>query len=113
MYFYLTQLHSQQPKRGDKYDQVMPSHLLAFTTFNVHDKGDYIARIIPTMHGYPDERADEDLEMVIVQLNRFNKSLYELVDMADRWCYIIKHSARVNRRASRVFITRRRDEKWH
>ena len=39
--------------------------------------------------------ADDDLELVVVQLNKFNKSLYELVDMLDRWCYIIKHSAKL------------------
>ena len=92
MSLYLAQLHSQQPKRGDKYDQVMPSHLLVFTTFNVYDKGDHIARMIFTMHGHPDVR-DDNLELVVVQLSKFNKSLYELVDMPDRWCYIIKHSA--------------------
>ena len=95
MYFYLAQLHSQQPQRGDKYDQVMPSHLLVFTTFDVFDGEDYIVRITPTAHGHPEQKVGRDLELVIVQLNKFNKSLDELVDMIDRWCYIIKHSAQL------------------
>ena len=93
MHFYLAQLHSQQPKRGDSYAQVMPSHLLAFTTFDIPNEDDYIVRMIPGAYGHPDKREDEHLELVVVQLNKFNKSLYELVDMPDRWCYIIKHSA--------------------
>ena len=94
MYFYLTQLHSQQPQRGDKYDQVMPSHLLVFTTFDIPGEDNYIIRMIPTAQGHPERTAD-DLELVVVQLNKFNKSLDELVDMLDRWCYIIKHSAQL------------------
>ena len=95
MYFYLTQLHSQQLRRGDKYDKVMPSHLLVFTTFDVLDGEDYIVRITPTAHGHPEQKVGRDLELVIVRLNKFNKSLDELVDMIDRWCYIIKHSAQL------------------
>ena len=108
MYFYWAQLHSQQPKRGEHYGHVNPSHLLAFITFNMPDEDDYLIRILPAAYGYQNKRAAKDLEMVIVQLNKF-KSLYELVDMADRWCY---HQAfgGVDGRASRVFITRRRDE---
>ena len=33
--------------------------------------------------------------LTIVELTKFKKSYHELIDMADRWCYIIKHSAQL------------------
>ena len=93
MLSYWTQLHGQQPRRGQKYDQVKTTYLLAFTTFSVLDGDNYISRIVPTVYGEPDKIACKEFEIVIVELNKFNKSLHELVAMVHRWCYIMKHSA--------------------
>ena len=41
----------------------------------------------------PDYEMDRIFRMVTVELNRFNKSCSELINMKDRWNYIMKHSA--------------------
>ena len=40
-------------------------------------------------------RANIPMRLTIVELTKFKKSCYELIDMADRWCYIIKYSAQL------------------
>ena len=69
----------------------------------------HISRATLTWDNPDGERAAKQIVLVAVELNKFNKSLHELVAMADRWCY---HQAlgRIDSRASRVFIPRRRDE---
>ena len=93
MIIYWNRLHSQQPGRGQEYAEVVPSYLLAFTMSDVFGEGDYINEVAMTLRKHPGKQASEDFEMVIVELKNFNKSLDELVDMRDRWCYIIKHSS--------------------
>ena len=93
MVIYWGQLHTRQLKRGQKYSQVKPSYLLAFTLSDVFGEGDYINEITMTLRKHHGKQVTKDFEMVVVELVNFNKSYLELVDMRDRWCYIIKHSA--------------------
>ena len=41
----------------------------------------------------PDYEMDRIIRMVVVELNRFNKSCSELINMKDRWNYIMKYSS--------------------
>ena len=93
MVIYWGQLHTRQLKRGQKYAQVKPSYLLAFTLTDVFGEGDYINEITMTLRKHHGKQVTKDFEMVVVELINFNKSYLELVDMRDRWCYIIKHLA--------------------
>ena len=79
-------------KRGQKPAQAKPSYCLAFTNFNASSGAHYISRANILWDNPKGEKMTKRFLVVAVQLNKFNKSLYELVDMADRWCYIIKHS---------------------
>ena len=93
MFTYWAQLFLQPIERGQKYDQVKPSYLLAFILFNRFDGPNHINKIIATLEGYQDRKVSEDFNMVIVELKKFNKHPDQLVDMSDRWCYIMKRSA--------------------
>ena len=93
MMIYWSRLHSQQPERGQGYAEVKPSYLLAFTNFSVSDSPNPIHKLIIVSDEDRGQQASADFTMVIVQLNKFNKSLHELVALADRWCYIIKYLA--------------------
>ena len=88
---YWVRLYSLQLKRGQKPAQVKPSYLLAFTNFSVSSGAHHISRATLTWDNPEGERATNHIMLVVVQLNKFNKSLHELVALADWWCYIIKH----------------------
>ena len=109
MIMYLVRLHSQQPERGQEYAEVKPSYLLAFTLRDVLGEGNYINEITLALREPLGKEVGKDINMTIVELINFNKPLDELVDMRDRWCYH-QTLGGINRRASGVFITRRRDE---
>ncbi len=94
MLTYWAMLLTQDLDRGDDYSALNPTYSLGFTRFTVFKgKQNFISGI-----GFADR---EELEyhfnigakIVIVELNKFKKSYRNLVDMKDRWCYIIKHSA--------------------
>ncbi len=93
MLAYWVQLHSYGMRRGQKFDQIDPSYLLVFTRFTVFDEEDYINETTITLRKHRHKELTKDFGLVIVELNKFNKNHLELVDMTDRWCYIIKHSA--------------------
>ena len=95
MIMYLVRLHSQQPERGQEYAEVKPSYLLAFTLRDVLGEGNYINEIALALREPLGKEVGKDINMTIVELINFNKRLDELVDMRDRWCYIIKHSAQL------------------
>ena len=93
MFAYWVQMYPPQLKRGQKPAQAKPSYALAFTISNASSGAHHISRATVTWDNSEGEKMTKKFMVVAVQLNKFNKSLHELVDMADRWCYIIKHSA--------------------
>ena len=67
MLIYLNRLHSQQPKRGQEYAEVMLSYLLAFTLCDVFGEGNYINEIAMILRKHLDKQASRDFEIVIVE----------------------------------------------
>ena len=94
MLTYWAMLLTQDLDRGDDYADLNPTYSLGFTKFTVFKgKHNFITEI-----GFADRNEIEyhfniGAKIVIVELNKFKKSYRNLVDMKDRWCYIIKHSA--------------------
>ena len=93
MLAYWIQLHHPSLVHGQEYSQFKPSHSLAFTTFNARNTSRHFNRATIKWDDPQDGQVTNHFEMVVEQLKNFNKSYRELVDMRDRWCYIIKHSA--------------------
>ena len=88
MFAYWALLFTQDLDRGDDYADLNPTYSLGFTRFTVFKgKRNFISGI-----GFADREEiayhfNIGAKIVIVELNRFNKSYRDLVDMADRWCY--------------------------
>ncbi len=97
MLFYWAKLHIQSLKRGQKLNKTNPTYSLIFTKFSALSKAekDYIKKANIYFEGYQDRALYWGFKMFFVELNRFNKNHFELFDMTDRWCYIIKHSAKL------------------
>ena len=89
----MEQWHTHVVNRGQKYSKISPTYLLTFTDFTVFgDTDEHIDQLEIKSIKRLKRKLKMDLTMVIVELNKFNKHHLELVDMADRWCYIMKHS---------------------
>ncbi len=94
MFAYWALLFIQDLDRGDDYANLNPTYSLGFTEFTVFKgKHNFIAEIGFVDRNEIEYHFDIGAKIVIVELNKFKKSYRDLVDMKDRWCYIIKHSA--------------------
>ena len=45
----------------------------------------------------PYELLNEDLKIVIVELSKLNKFYDELLDLKEKWCYLLKESGNINK----------------
>ena len=70
-----------------------PTYSLIFTHFTVFEGKEGCITDLRLMGQEPDYEMDRIIRMVVVELNRFNKSCSELINMKDRWNYIMKYSA--------------------
>ncbi len=94
MFAYWALLFIQDLNRGDDYANLNPTYSLGFTEFTVFKgKHNFITEIGFVDRNEIEYHFDIGAKIVIVELNKFKKSYRDLVDMKDRWCYIIKHSA--------------------
>ena len=74
--------------------EAYPTYSLIFTYFTVfEEEQNYINEIRLGVVGYPDRDVSSNFRITTVALNKFNKSCSELINMKDRWNYIVKHSA--------------------
>ena len=78
MFAYWMRLHSRQLERGQKFSQVKPSYLLAFTNFSVSSGAHHISKATLTWDNPQGEQATKRFTLVVVQLNKFNKGNYIL-----------------------------------
>ena len=105
-----TFLHCYDQNIWAEASKIHPTYSLIFAHFTVfeeaqdyiselalkhstHPEKDYISTITLRLCKYPAHGIDAGLRMVAVELNKFNKSCSELINMQDRWNYILKHSA--------------------
>ena len=87
-------LHSYDQNKTAEPSKIRLTYSLIFAHFTVFEKEkSYIANMKLMDSREPDYDADTGFRTVIVELNRFNKSCSELINMKDRWNYIMKHSA--------------------
>ena len=89
-------LHNYDPKQKELKDpdDITPTYLLIFTYFTSHEGSQsYIHELRLRFIDDPDCDVKPGFRVIIVALNKFNKSCSELIDMQDRWNYILKHSA--------------------
>ena len=90
---YWSMLYNQDTDRGDDYSNLNPTYSLIFTNFTVFKgNSDHINVMELTNPRKPEYDMDMPMKLVVVELNKFKKSYRNLVDMAERWCYIMRHA---------------------
>ena len=91
---YWSMLFSQDIDRGDEFSNLNPTYSLIFTNFTLFKGKRNCISVFEFVDRKEFEyRANIPMALTIVELNKFKKSYHELIDMAEKWCYIIKHSA--------------------
>ena len=96
--FYWAKLYSQGLERGESYDKVNPAYSIVFTNFSVLDGvTDFESSYSIRRDKEPYELFNEDLKIVIVEMNKLRKSYTELLDLKEKWCYVLREAGGITR----------------
>ncbi|MCZ0932614.1 MAG: Rpn family recombination-promoting nuclease/putative transposase, partial [Oligoflexia bacterium] len=95
--FYWSKLYSHELEKGETYDKINPAYSLIFTTFPVLDDKikDFMSSFSIRRDRAPYQLFNEDLKIIIVELSKLTKSLNELLDLKEKWCYFLRESDRL------------------
>ena len=84
---YSCRIYSQQIKKGNAYNKLLPVYSLSFTTKNLKEfKGikDYYHVCNICRRGFPEVLMSGGLCFVVIELGKFDKSVKELVDSSSK-----------------------------
>ena len=88
-----TKTYSAQLNKGDEYEVLSPVIALTITDFKMFDDIDRpISRFVLKEKQSSVEYPASDLELVFIELPKFNTSLADLETLADKWIYFLKHA---------------------
>ena len=88
--------YSQQLKRGEDYTLINPVIALTFTDFNMFDDSDdYISQFRLLERKRYIEYTD-DVELIFVELPKFNKDIDSLANIKEKWVYFLKNAGRLD-----------------
>ena len=96
---YLSRLYSGQIRKGENIDKLLPVYSLVFTTVNLKEfEGikDYYHVCNIRRIGHPEVVMSRGMSFVIVELDKFQSQLGELIDIKENWCYFLKNSGNMN-----------------
>ncbi|MCY4320958.1 MAG: Rpn family recombination-promoting nuclease/putative transposase [Bdellovibrionaceae bacterium] len=98
--FYWSKLYSQDLEKGESYDKIHPAYSLIFTTFPILDIRikDFMSSFSIRRDKKPYQLFNEDLKIVIVELSKLNKTYNELLDLKEKWCYILRESSNITKK---------------
>ena len=93
--FYWAKLYSQDLEKGQGYDKIHPAYSLVFTNFPILNNQikDFTSSFSIRRDKNPHQLFNEDLKIVIVELSKLTKAFDELLDLREKWCYLLRESA--------------------
>ncbi|WP_165941950.1 Rpn family recombination-promoting nuclease/putative transposase [Cardinium endosymbiont of Culicoides punctatus] len=102
---YVARDYSSQMSKGDKYNELLPVHLLAITEFNMFPSNiNYLSH-----HAYAEKETKEcffpDTQITVLELPKFKKNTSEIVDQKDRWAFILKNAESMSHMAEKDKLT--------
>ncbi len=89
----LSKIYGNQLSRGESYFQLTPVIALTITDFIMFNQSQaiinrFVFKEKEQLFDYP----DQELEMVFVELPKFNQKLEELETITDKWIYFLKEA---------------------
>ena len=94
--FYASHLMHHQPLRKNNwYNDIMPVYIVSILNFNIYEddasKNNVIGRAC-FCNASTKKRVSDMLEIVYLELPKFNKEASELKDNTDMWLYLLKNT---------------------
>ncbi len=95
--FYASRLLGSQLEKGAKYERIQPVYSLLFCERPLFPElKEHYSVFSLRCDTRPEILWTRDLRLVLVQLDQFRKSLDNLVDNVDRWCYILNKAPQLD-----------------
>ena len=88
--------YSQQLKRGDNYQLVNPVIALTFTDFRMFDDEQEAISHFKLLETKRFIEYSDDVELIFVELPKFNKTLKTLSNIKDKWIFFLKNAANLD-----------------
>jgi predicted transposase/invertase (TIGR01784 family) len=88
-----TKTYSTQLSRGEGYFKLKPVIALTITDFEMFDNDrEVISRFIFKERERLFDYVDPEIELIFIELPKFNKKLEDLATLADKWIYFMKNA---------------------
>ncbi|MFT4924606.1 MAG: putative transposase/invertase (TIGR01784 family) [Phenylobacterium sp.] len=84
--------YSMQLVKGDRYDLLKPVIALNIVDFNMFDDNDDMINVYKLLNKKDFTDYNDDIELVFVELSKFNKTKEQCQDIQDDWIYFLKNA---------------------
>ena len=84
--------YSIQLVKGENYELLNPVIALTILDFEMFPDQDKVISNFKLLEKESLIEYSDDIELIFIELPKFNKALTELTDITDRWIYFIKHA---------------------
>lgn len=89
--YYASKSYSSQIKRGDDYENLMPTFFIGILDFVATENKNFISRHI-VRDADTGEHFIKDIEFNFIELPKFTKQVNELTSIIDQWVFFIKNA---------------------
>ena len=100
---YNARLASEHINAGKKYHEATPVYSLIFTTVNLRElkqlKKKFYHEFVMRRRGVLNVVLSSKIQIIIVELGKFDKGMNKLLDRRDAWCYLLKRSKDMNKKS--------------
>ena len=95
---YASKLYSSQLKKGDDYEKLKPVYSLLICAKPLFPQVEEYYSTFSLRHDKKREVLfTKNFKIALIQLDKFQKGIGELVEKKDGWCYILKNSPELSR----------------
>jgi len=90
--FYASRVYGSQMNEGDEYDNLKDVIFLAITNAPIFNNKDKCKSKHITLDEETHEHDLKGMTYVFLDLSKFNKSIDDLTNVYEKWCYFLKHA---------------------
>ncbi|MEA1912092.1 MAG: Rpn family recombination-promoting nuclease/putative transposase, partial [Spirochaetota bacterium] len=84
--------YSLQLKKGENFELLNPVIALTIVDFNMFPEMDRVISSFKLLEKEEFINYSDDIELIFVELPKFNKKLEELTSITEKWIYFVKHA---------------------
>jgi predicted transposase/invertase (TIGR01784 family) len=88
--------YSMQLVKGERYSLLKPVIALSIVNFDMFPENNDIINYFKVLNKKDFSNYSDDIELVFVELNKFNKSLEECKNIQDNWMFFLKNAGELD-----------------